>query len=110
VAKLSQICLGFHRIRTYGYFRGVGGLVGGKKIDQYTCTDNPAMLSPTYSSVNVTGVTNVASTTSTTPTANVLQQQQQKQQTVTIRNNATITYNALASFLLIRQQLIVLEL
>jgi hypothetical protein len=62
---------------------------------KYTCTDNPAMLSPTYSSVNVTGVTNVASTTSTTPTANVLQQQQQqqKQQTVTTRNNATITYN-----------------
>ena len=62
---------------------------------KYTCTDNPAVVSPTYSSVNVTGVTNVASATSTTPTANVLllQQQQQKQQTVTTRNNATITYN-----------------
>ena len=60
---------------------------------KYTCTDNPAMVSPTYSSVNVTGVTNVASTTSTTPTANVLQQQQQKQQTMTTSNNATITYN-----------------
>ena len=42
---------------------------------KYTCTDNPAMLSPTYSSVNVTGVMDSASTTSTaatttTPTAN----------------------------------------
>ncbi len=64
---------------------------------KYTCTDNPAMLSPTYSSVNVTGVMDTTSTTttSTTPTANVLlqQQQQQKQQTMTTRNNATIPYN-----------------
>jgi hypothetical protein len=58
---------------------------------KYTCTDNPAVVSPTYSSVNVTGVTNVASTsTSTTPTANVLQQQQQ---TMTTTNNATILSN-----------------
>jgi hypothetical protein len=66
---------------------------------KYTCTDNPAMLSPTYSSVNVTGVMDAASTTSTaattttTPTANLLQQQQQKQQTMTTSNNATTISN-----------------
>ena len=68
---------------------------------KYTCTDNPAMLSPTYSSVNVTGVMDAASTTTstaattTTPTANLLllQQQQQKQQTMTTSNNATIISN-----------------
>ncbi len=67
---------------------------------KYTCTDNPAMLSPTYSSVNVTGVMDTASTTSTaatttTPTANLLllQQQQQKQQTMTTSNNATTISN-----------------
>jgi hypothetical protein len=61
---------------------------------KYTCTDNPAMLSPTYSSVNVTGVMDAASTSAstaaTTPTANVLQQ---KQQAMTTSNNATIISN-----------------
>jgi hypothetical protein len=62
---------------------------------KYTCTDNPAMLSPTYSSVNVTGVMDATSTTTsttaaTTPTANVLQQ---KQQAMTTSNNATIISN-----------------
>ena len=56
---------------------------------KYTCTDNPVMVSPTYSSVNVTGV--MDSTSTTVPTANVLQQQ--KQQTVTTSNNATIIGN-----------------
>jgi hypothetical protein len=65
---------------------------------KYTCTDNPAMLSPTYSSVNVTGVMDAASTTptaattTTTPTANLLLQQQ-KQQTMTTSNNATTISN-----------------
>jgi len=58
---------------------------------KYTCTDNPAMVSPTYSSVNVTGVMDSTSTT-TTPAANVLLQQQ-KQQTMTTSNNATIINN-----------------
>jgi hypothetical protein len=61
---------------------------------KYTCTDNPAMLSPTYSSVNVTGLmddaSTSASTAATTPTANVLQQ---KQQAMTTSNNATIISN-----------------
>jgi hypothetical protein len=62
---------------------------------KYTCTDNPVMVSPTYSSVNVTGVMDATSTTTTTtpttiPTANVLQQ---KQQTMTTSNNATIISN-----------------
>ncbi|MGC2426784.1 MAG: hypothetical protein WA421_07105, partial [Nitrososphaeraceae archaeon] len=54
------------------------------------------MLSPTYSSVNVTGVMDATSTTTistaaaTTPTANVLQQ---KQQAMTTSNNATIISN-----------------
>ena len=57
---------------------------------KYTCTDNPVVASPTYSSVNVTGV--MDSTSTTVPTANVLQQQQ-KQQTLTTSNNATIIGN-----------------
>jgi hypothetical protein len=56
---------------------------------KYTCTDNSVVASPTYSSVNVTGV--MDSTSTTVPTANVLQQQ--KQQTVTTSNNATIISN-----------------
>ena len=49
---------------------------------KYTCTDNPAMVSPTYSSVNVTGVMDATSTTTsstTTPTANVLNNKSNKQ-------------------------------
>jgi hypothetical protein len=57
---------------------------------KYTCTDNPVVASPTYSSVNVTGV--MDSTSTTVPTANVLLQQQ-KQQTMTTSNNATIISN-----------------
>jgi hypothetical protein len=60
---------------------------------KYTCTDNPVMVSPTYSSVNVTGVMDATSTTTTSttiPTANVLQQ---KQQTMTTSNNATTISN-----------------
>jgi hypothetical protein len=61
---------------------------------KYTCTDNPAVVSPTYSSVNVTGVMDATPTTitaaTTTPAANVLQQ---KQQTMTTRNNATMISN-----------------
>jgi hypothetical protein len=58
---------------------------------KYTCTDNSVVASPTYSSVNVTGVMDATSPT-TTPTANVLQQQ--KQQTMTTSNNATIIGNS----------------
>jgi hypothetical protein len=57
---------------------------------KYTCTDNSVVASPTYSSVNVTGV--MDSTSTTVPTTNVLLQQQ-KQQTVTTSNNATIISN-----------------
>jgi hypothetical protein len=61
---------------------------------KYTCTDNSVVASPTYSSVNVTGVMDATSTTTTTsttiPTANVLQQ---KQQTMTTSNNATTISN-----------------
>jgi hypothetical protein len=58
---------------------------------KYTCTDNSVVASPTYSSVNVTGV--MDSTSTTVPTTNVLLQQQ-KQQTMTTSNNATIIGNS----------------
>jgi hypothetical protein len=57
---------------------------------KYTCTDNSVVASPTYSSVNVTGV--MDSTSTTVPTTNVLLQQQ-KQQTMTTSNNATTISN-----------------
>jgi hypothetical protein len=51
---------------------------------KYTCTDNPVMVSPYYSSVNVTGVAATAATTAYAP----LPQQQQQQNMIT-SNNAT---------------------
>jgi hypothetical protein len=51
---------------------------------KYTCTDNPVMVSPYYSSVNVTGVAATAATTAYAP----LPQQQQQENMIT-SNNAT---------------------
>ena len=50
---------------------------------KYTCTDNPVMVSPYYSSVNVTGVAATAATTAYAPSP------QQQQQNMITSNNAT---------------------
>jgi hypothetical protein len=52
---------------------------------KYTCTDNPVMVSPYYSSVNVTGVAATAATTAYAPSP----QQQQQQNMITSNNSAT---------------------
>jgi hypothetical protein len=53
---------------------------------KYTCTDNPVMVSPYYSSVNVTGVVATAATTAYSAPP---QQQQQQQNMITSNNSAT---------------------
>ena len=52
---------------------------------KYTCTDNPVMVSPYYSSVNVTGVAATAATTAYAPPP----EQQQQQNMITSNNSAT---------------------